>query len=64
MSEQWEGLLEGAAQELKGHLTLERVTASRSGEKITVHFSSDMLVEERPFLALQRALTLRRCMCR
>ena len=38
MSEQWEGLLEGAAADLKGHLTLERVTASRSGEKITVHF--------------------------
>ena len=38
MSEQWEGLLEGAAAELKGHLTLERVTASRSGERITVHF--------------------------
>ena len=56
MSEQWEGLLEGAAQDLKGHLTLERVTASRSGERITVHFSSDVLVEERPFLALQRAL--------
>ena len=56
MSEQWEGLLEGAAQDLKGHLTLERVTASRSGERITVHFSSDILVEERPFLALQRAL--------
>ena len=46
----------GAAQELKGHLTLERVTASRSGEEIAVHFSADMLVEERPFLALQRAL--------
>ena len=56
MSEQWEGLLEGAAAELKGHLTLERVTASRSGEEITVYFSADILVEERPFLALQRAL--------
>ncbi|MBQ8619557.1 MAG: PHP domain-containing protein, partial [Clostridia bacterium] len=56
MSEQWEGLLEGAATELKGHLTLERVMASRSGEKIVVHFTSDILVEERPFLALQRAL--------
>ena len=56
MSEQWEGLLEGAAADLKGHLTLERVTASRSGDEIAVHFSADMLVEERPFLALQRAL--------
>ena len=56
MAEQWEGLLEGAAAELRGHLTLERVTASRSGEEITVCFSADMLVEERPFLALQRAL--------
>ena len=56
MSEQWEGLLEGAAADLKGHLTLDRVTASRSGEEITVYFSSDILVEERPFLALQRAL--------
>ncbi|MGN0776415.1 MAG: hypothetical protein ACI4MM_07015, partial [Candidatus Ventricola sp.] len=56
MSEQWEGLLEGAAAELRGHLTLDRVTASRSGEEITVYFSSDVLVEERPFLALQRAL--------
>ena len=32
MAQQWEGLLEGAAQELKGHLTLERVTASKAGE--------------------------------
>ncbi|MDO5378688.1 MAG: hypothetical protein Q4G52_10175, partial [Clostridia bacterium] len=56
MAGRWEGLLEGAAQELKGHLTLERVMASRSGEEITVCFSADMLVEERPFLALQRAL--------
>ena len=56
MSEQWEGLLEGAAADLRGHLTLDRVTASRSGEEITVYFSSDILVEERPFLALQRAL--------
>ena len=56
MSEQWEGLLEGEAQALRGHLTLDRVTASRSGEEITVYFTADMLVEERPFLALQRAL--------
>ncbi|MBP3427290.1 MAG: PolC-type DNA polymerase III [Clostridia bacterium] len=56
MAEQWEGLLEGAAAELKGHLTLERVMASRTGEKITVCFTADVLVEERPFLALQRAL--------
>ena len=56
MAEKWEGLLEGAAADLKGHLTLERVTTNRSGEDITVYFSSDILVEERPFLALQRAL--------
>ncbi|MDO5299654.1 MAG: PolC-type DNA polymerase III [Clostridia bacterium] len=56
MAEQWEGLLEGAAAELAGHLTLDRVTASRTGEDITVYFSADILVEERPFLALQRAL--------
>ena len=29
--EKWEGLLEGAAKPLAGHLTLERVTASKSG---------------------------------
>ena len=51
MAQQWEGLLEGAAQELRGHLTLERVTASKAGDEISVFFSSDMLVEERPFLA-------------
>ncbi|MBP3657602.1 MAG: PolC-type DNA polymerase III [Clostridia bacterium] len=56
MAEQWEGLLEGAAAELRGHLTLERVMASRSGDRITVCFTADILVEERPFLALQRAL--------
>ena len=56
MSESWEGLLEGAAKALVGHLTLDRVTASKSGEEITVYFSSDMLVEEGPFLAVQRAL--------
>ena len=54
MAEQWEGLLEGAAEDLIGHLTLDRVTASRSGEEIAVYFSSDMLVEERPYLAVQR----------
>ena len=65
MSESWEGLLEGAAKALVGHLTLDRVTASKSGEEITVYFSSDMLVEEGPFLAVQRALggTLRPCAC-
>ena len=42
MAEQWEGLLEGAAQELRGHLTLDRVTASRSGEEITVYFTADL----------------------
>ena len=56
MAQQWEGLLEGAAQELRGHLTLERVTASKAGDEISVFFSSDMLVEERPFLAAQRAM--------
>ena len=56
MAQQWEGLLEGAAQELKGHLTLERVTASKAGDEIAVFFSSDMLVEEKPFLAAQRAI--------
>ena len=56
MAEQWEGMLEGAAQELKGHLTLDRVTANRSGDEITVYFSADVLVEERPFLSMQRAL--------
>ena len=56
MSESWEGLLEGAAKALVGHLTLDRVTANKNGEEITVYFSSDILVEERPFLALQRAL--------
>ncbi|MBQ6858924.1 MAG: PolC-type DNA polymerase III, partial [Clostridia bacterium] len=56
MSKQWEGLLEGAAADLKGHLTLDKVTASRAGDRITAYFSSDILVEERPFLALQRAL--------
>ena len=49
-------MLEGAAQELRGHLTLERVTASKAGDEISVFFSSDMLVEERPFLAAQRAM--------
>ena len=53
MAQQWEGLLEGAAQELKGHLTLERVTASKAGDEIAVFFSSDMLVEEKPFLPAQ-----------
>ena len=56
MAQQWEGLLEGAAQELRGHLTLERVTASKAGDEIAVFFSSDMLVEEKPFLAAQRAI--------
>lgn len=56
MAQQWESLLEGAAAELAGHLTLDRVTASRSGEEICVYFSSDILVEERPYLAVQRAL--------
>ena len=28
--EKWEGLLDGAAKPLIGHLTLERVTASKS----------------------------------
>ena len=56
MAEQWEGMLEGAAQELKGHLTLDRVTANRGGDEITVYFSADVLVEERPFLSMQRAL--------
>ena len=56
MSEQWESLLEGAAGALVGHLTLDRVTANKNGEEITVYFSSDMLVEEGPFLAVQRAL--------
>ena len=55
MAEQWEGMLEGAAQELKGHLTLDRVTANRGGDEITVYFSADVLVEERPFLSMQRA---------
>ena len=54
--EKWEGLLDGAARPLIGHLTLERVTASKSGEEITVCFASDVLVEEGPFLAVQRAL--------
>ena len=62
MAQQWEGLLEGAAQELKGHLTLERVTASKAGDEIAVFFSSDMLVEEKPFLAAQRAIR-RRSFC-
>ena len=53
---QWQSLLEGEAAALAQHLTLERVTASKSGEKITVYFSSDLLVEERPFLAVQRSL--------
>ena len=56
MSEQWESLLTGAAGALVGHLTLDRVTANKNGEEITVYFSSDMLVEEGPFLAVQRAL--------
>ena len=54
--EQWETLLDGPAKALAGHLTLDRVTANRSGEEITVCFSSDVLVEEGPFLAVQRAL--------
>ena len=49
MAQQWEGLLEGAAQELKGHLTLERVTASKAGDEIAVFFSSDMLVRKSRF---------------
>ena len=56
MAERWEGLLEGAAASLSGHLTLERVTASSNGTEITVYFTSDILVEETPFLAVQRAL--------
>ena len=50
MAERWEGLLEGAAAQLIGHLTLERVTASSNGTEITVYFTSDILVEEGPFL--------------
>ena len=38
MAEQWEGMLEGAAQELKGHLTLDRVTANRGGDEIMCIF--------------------------
>ena len=38
MAEQWEGMLEGAAQELKGHLTLDRVTANRGGDDYGVFF--------------------------
>ena len=56
MSEHWEGLLEGAAKGLVGHLTLDRVMANSTGDEITVCFLSDMLVEEAPFLAMQRAL--------
>ena len=56
MAERWGEYLEGEAQSLDGHLTFERVTAARSGEEITVHFTSDILVEERPFLAFRRAL--------
>lgn len=48
--------LKEPAQELKGHLTLDRVTANRGGDEITVYFSADVLVEERPFLSMQRAL--------
>ncbi len=53
---QWQSLLEGEAEVLNGHLTLDRVTATRSGERIKVCFSSDILVEDEPFSAFQKAL--------
>ncbi len=56
MADKWEALLEGEALKLCGHLMFERVTAARSGDEITVHFTSDILVEERPFMAFRRAL--------
>ena len=56
MAEQWESLMEDSMQELRGHLKLDCVMINRSGTEITVCFSSDILVEERPFLTLRRAL--------
>ncbi len=52
----WQALIDGDAREMVGHLTLERVHAQPDGEAITVYFSSDVLVDEKPFLAIQKAL--------
>ena len=53
---QWEEMLSGAAGELAGHLTLERVRVSEDGSRMEVRFASNILVEERPFRAIRSAL--------
>ncbi len=52
----WRDLLEGEAQGLAEHLTLDHVAATADGQRITAYFSADILVEEGPYLAFQKAL--------
>ena len=52
MSESWEGLLEGAAKALVGHLTLDRVTANKNGEEITKKFDKEVPLPGKKLLQL------------
>ena len=46
----WESMLNGPAKYLAGHLTLESVTVDGNHSRIIVCFTSDVLVEEEPYL--------------
>ena len=56
MAVSWESFLEGPAAGLAGHLTLEKVSITEDGKQMNACFSSDILVEEEPFLAMRRAM--------
>ena len=52
----WESMLNGPAKYLAGHLTLESVTVDGNHSRIIVCFTSDVLVEEEPYLYIRNAL--------
>ena len=51
----WESMLNGPAKYLAGHLTLESVTVDGNHSRIIVCFTSDVLVEEEPYLYIRNA---------
>ncbi|MDR0898656.1 MAG: PolC-type DNA polymerase III [Oscillospiraceae bacterium] len=52
----WQSLFPDALSELVPHLTLEKVLIDRAATKLLVCFLSDILVEEKAYLAIKAAL--------
>ena len=56
MEQPWERLMSGVDAELLSHLKLEQVLARSGAKEVQVQFTSDILIEDRPFRSIVNAL--------